>query len=874
MTSNSTDIQEGANFLDWLKTCSAVSVLSELADMLDLSDINIRRAPDRGVKIPEDLDARLSDMRSLSRRALEEDQPHCDYIVAITGMLSLLRYLRDGASPDFEEAFELFHTAKEKLGEKWDDPLNPFWQMFHVYLSWIHKDVVGMAPGYKATLSPYVSESQPGFQRADIIPLANFPEAPSITHDAFPIDPHAPDYLCMIGTALVRRFQVYHDRNDIDKAVDYGKKAISHSMSNPLCHAFHCHRLSTFLINRFDYFRAISDADAAAQYHILAFQTITDTPASESFQDSLELQALSVLRRLMSVGAGHNRPLDQRVIQLDDFYVSVIRPISPVFLIIRSALADFYQSSFLETGGSEPTHVHKIIEHCTKFLSNIPDSFSLELRLKCLDQLALAYQYRFGHSGAESDWNLHIEHLQALVRSLEDANRPGSWDTRELNLDDARRRLSLALIRRFSVSKDPSDLELANKLHELTVQDLDPASWHPHDYRVPLVLDMPSGLERRDRGSLRNCLTELHQSLERIAELTGGPTLPSSRLTHAMCAYYDWVLTSNPDSARSCIDICRDLASLPGTGPDIQSRAAVMWGQLAFTQGLLECLDAFQIASNLFSEVSSLQLGNRLQETYGKTLGFFPSIHAMATAAAVDFGNRVDLAIEYYEQGLSTTYRQLLQLRGEVQELERAHPTLAQRLAASSAKLLQLSNPDPTDSMSLDPATVSDERMEAAVEHRRVINEIRTKSGFDRLLLPLPYKELAVAATDGPVIMLSHAYANFAHALILLGANKVPVALGLPGVTQEAVDRFTRKLMTFLHRCNALRGTADDNNSGRAGKPSKPLPPRGSINSDEFEEVLDWLWNGIVDPVFKELREKRDHPGLFVCQQWLTTYLH
>lgn len=277
-----------------------------------------------------------------------------------------------------------------------------------------------------------------------------------------------------------------------------------------------------------------------------------------------------------------------------------------------------------------------------------------------------------------------------------------------------------------------------------------------------------------------------------------------------------------------------------------QHEAAIRWGEMALERDLPECLNAFEIAISSLS--GKVWIGNTLEDKHSELAGY--SFVPAAVAAALKFG-KASLAIEYLEQGLSVTYRQLLQLRDDVGDLAKEHPELARRLNALSDRLSRLSEGH-TEAFDGLGVRIGTENYQLGAEYNNLVTKIRTKPGFENLFLPLPYAKLAIASQCGPVVMIScDRVTESTNALIILNPDiEEPISLPLLQASLRDLRTLNIKLLDILGRFNISQRTSSDYEYNRAGRPS----PWGRDAKDlEFEGILKELWTRIVEPVFREL---------------------
>ncbi|KAF7775882.1 hypothetical protein Agabi119p4_4275 [Agaricus bisporus var. burnettii] len=268
-----------------------------------------------------------------------------------------------------------------------------------------------------------------------------------------------------------------------------------------------------------------------------------------------------------------------------------------------------------------------------------------------------------------------------------------------------------------------------------------------------------------------------------------------------------------------------------------------------------ECLDAFDLAFSLMSQKGEVEMGIKIADKY--TAAKSRHIHLfgeVAAAATLKFGRPPSRAIEYLEQTLSITYRQLLQMRTtSILGLADKYPHLARKLEDLSVDLQRSSSYRSTKTSQNEDIPFGTDNFRVTLEYRDLLNEIRRKPGFETLFLSLPYSRLAAAARDGPVIVLSgDIVTNSTRALIVLRHDtREPSLVQLPGAPPREIETQCRALKRLLgHHNKVLEKRSTQGDGGRAGGVGKR---RQDTAFEGFDEVLNWIWEKIVQPVYENL---------------------
>lgn len=181
--------------------------------------------------------------------------------------------------------------------------------------------------------------------------------------------------------------------------------------------------------------------------------------------------------------------------------------------------------------------------------------------------------------------------------------------------------------------------------------------------------------------------------------------------------------------------------------------------------------------------------------------------------------------VEILEQGLATTFQQMLQLK-----------TAVDRLPAEQAQIFQQL------SMKL-YSGASEDHMSLVNQRNELIQNIRKQPSFEFFLLPLPYNVLCHAAQGGPVVILS-SHRESCDGIIIVNPISEPVHIALPNVTLD---------LLYSHR-TILKKVCGRKIRGESVSTRLFGYQEGSLSSQEsFEDMLLWLWSSVVSPIYQAL---------------------
>jgi hypothetical protein len=194
-----------------------------------------------------------------------------------------------------------------------------------------------------------------------------------------------------------------------------------------------------------------------------------------------------------------------------------------------------------------------------------------------------------------------------------------------------------------------------------------------------------------------------------------------------------------------------------------------------------------------------------------------------AISACIDSSD-LRLAIELLEQGLGTTFQQLLQLKANYDFLPQSE---AQRLKRLSMDLYSGKAPHP---------------QRVAADRNTLINEIRNHPGLENFLRPRPYRDLCHVSQHGPIVILNSHY-DHCDSIILLNPTSDPFHILLPSVSIDSL-RAQKTLLRDLIKGRNVRSSE---------LPQAHLHARRERTEMGLEGFLSWIWTCIVKPIYVAL---------------------
>jgi hypothetical protein len=249
-------------------------------------------------------------------------------------------------------------------------------------------------------------------------------------------------------------------------------------------------------------------------------------------------------------------------------------------------------------------------------------------------------------------------------------------------------------------------------------------------------------------------------------------------------------------------------------------------------------LEAYVAAIRLLPRVANLSLGLslRLRELSG-------SEELCRTAAMRAFvSNQPTTAIELLEEGKTVFWQQALQTRAS--DLDTLPSDDKNQLQGILHRLEQENEPiHASDRAAIEQR--AEERRLLNIQAERLIDEIRTRPGFERFLKIPDYARLRQAAASGPVVILIDASSAF-FALIIKSQNDIePTAIALPSITVDHLHEL-RAQVSMLQMRELMENL----------EPAVDEVDRGLFNISRpmKDSTLGQIWKKIVYPVVEVLK--------------------
>ncbi|KAJ7683799.1 CHAT domain-containing protein [Mycena rosella] len=499
-------------------------------------------------------------------------------------------------------------------------------------------------------------------------------------------------------------------------------------------------------------------------------------------------------------------------------------------------------------------------------------------RPEALQNLAVFFGVRYQHLGDLQDLEDALQHFQEAVKLIPEAQ-----------IDRARcfRNLAVSFTLRYHKLGNLKDLEAAQNSHQAAVELIPELNFQNLAFRdryqrlgdfknpetalqnIQGVVDKMSvnnserathlhglALILRDRYQRLEDLTDLEAALkiskEAVDMTPDGHPGKAGCLQHLAVSLRDRYqrlhdlkdLEAALQSYRMALQLTP--ADHPETVGHLQEsswKAALDWASFSEQFQPADGLLAYSAAFKILPEI--LWVGHCIPVRHDAIRRLdIGQVTSNATRTSITLSNLTS-AVEILEQGLATTFQQMFQLKTDGDNL---HPEQGKTLRKLSYELYS--------GKSSNLRNIADER-------HSLLESIRRQSGLESFLLPKRYTVLRYASQRGPVVILN-SHKEHCDGILILNQTSYPVHVPLSHVTLEMLHFQKGTLQELLSRCN-VRSRGESESSRLFGHQECFT----SKSPDEcFKDLLAWLWDKIVSPVYQVLESHGIHNGRL---WWLAT---
>ncbi|KAJ7212683.1 CHAT domain-containing protein [Mycena pura] len=603
-----------------------------------------------------------------------------------------------------------------------------------------------------------------------------------------------------LAVSFSDRYQRLGSLQDLEAALQYDQEAVKLTPDNHPDKASRLQSLAISFRDRYQQLGSLQDLEEALRYDQEAVKlTPEDHPDKAG-----RLQSLAVfftdryrsLGNLQDLEAALQHKWEARLGDMEDLKAAIQHNQTAVNLTPADHpdkasrlqnLAVFFHDRYQRLGNLQD--LEAALQYNQEAVKLTPEDHPDKAHR--LQSLAVAFSDRYQTLGKFQDLEAALQYGQEAVKL-----------TPEDHPDKASRlrNLAISFTERYKRLGDLQDLEAAlkykRKAVNLTPQD------HP-DKANRLQSLAVSFRDRYQRlGNLQDLEAALQYDQEAVKLTPEDHPEKAIRLQSLAGSLVDrYKRSRTPKGLQDIHQYYSSSFNIVSSSPEESWKAALRWGLFAAQFQPTHCITAYKAAFSLLPEL---------------------------------------LWIEILEQGLATTFQQMLQLKISVDGLPDEQ---AQEFHQLSMKLY---------------SEGSDDSMSIVNRRNHLIKEIRNQPGFEFFLLPKPYNALRHAAQQGPVVILN-SHKESCDGIIILNPTSDPVHVAFPNVTLD-----------LLHSHSVvLKGLCGHRVRGESVSTRLFGYKEGfSSPKERFANMLTWLWTHIVEPVYKTLEAHDIHGGRL---WWLPT---
>ncbi|KAG9090181.1 hypothetical protein FRC06_001187 [Ceratobasidium sp. 370] len=637
-----------------------------------------------------------------------------------------------------------------------------------------------------------------------------------------------------LGLSYQNRFELQGGSDDLDKAIEYHKKAVSSASALHKNPAMSLNNLGTSYSLRFKRLGERGDLNTAIAYHL---QTLPLTPQNHPDRAAW-LNNLGSCYTTRFNSFGQLADLDESIKYLGQA-VSIPGEADQDKCAWLNNLGEAHRTRYEHL--KNLADLDLAIRYQTQALSITPDHHLFRPRF--LYSLSISYERRFGQLAKLMDIHLAINNASQAVTSTteNDVDKP-----RYLN------GLGIAHYARFSQIDEQKDLDIAvecvRQAYEL-VPDEDPDKKIWCSNLGSLYRERFERLQEPvDLSHAINYHTQAVSSM-----LEEHPVLPRALEELSKAYYFQYETLRDPNILNQAIDCAKRAAQSAVGDPFVRFRAARWWAEISIQYDPAGSLEAFQRAIEYIPQI--VWLGDATEHRY-KGVASLDNITMEAAAAAVTL-HKLDVALEWLEEGRTIVWSQLLQLQTHFNQLPAGQERLATELRQTAEALASRTfRAAPVPQLSRDQFSLEQENQR---QHRlaekwdSLVKQARLLPGMKDFLRSKKASSLVAAASTGAVVFVN-IHEQLCYSLIISTSNSTRdkiSSLGYPSSTyHKVVDARARMAFSLRGRSRAV-----------------VYEPEVHIT---IEETLKMLWVDIVKPVldllgYTDVKRGRGLPHITWC---------
>ncbi|KAJ6563129.1 CHAT domain-containing protein [Mycena vulgaris] len=441
-------------------------------------------------------------------------------------------------------------------------------------------------------------------------------------------------------------------------------------------------------------------------------------------------------------------------------------------------------------------------------------------RLGWLQSLAISHTHRYRRLGDLKDLNTALQMKQEAVNLTPDGHSDaGSFLS-----------LGLELKARYKRLGDLKDLEFALKLEQQAVNLIPKGHYSRPECLHNLGISFVTRYQRlKNIEDLASAISLLQ--IQEAVELTpdGHPDRALYLQSRASLIIHRYKRLGDLEDLHAVHSHYRASFNICTSTPEYSWNAALNWASFAHEFSAAYCVTAYSAAFKLLQDI--LWIGHSIPLRHH-------AVQRLNVGAATSTATRTCISLSYLrsavenlEQGIATTFQQMLQLKTNAEGLD---PEQARMFEKLSSELYSGTSVDP---------------MRSAIERQDLLDIIRRQPHLKYFLLPRPYHILSQASQGGSVVILN-SHKNGCDGIILLNPSSEPIHVPLRNVTLDMLQSQRLMLQELIGRCNVR--TREDSAATRLfGR--RELSTSKSIDQC-FADLLAWLGSNVLAPIYQQLK--------------------
>ncbi|KAL8367940.1 hypothetical protein RB599_003723 [Gaeumannomyces hyphopodioides] len=623
-------------------------------------------------------------------------------------------------------------------------------------------------------------------------------EVTDMAVDATPQDhPDRAAILNNLGGWLGRRFERTGSMDDLNRAVEVVDMAVDATPQNHPDRAGRLNNLGNQLGRRFERTGSMDDLNRAVEVTNMAVDaTPQNHPDRAGWLNNL---GAWLGRRFERTGSMNDL---NRAVEVTNIAVDATPQDHPDRARCLYNLGRQLGRRFERTGSMDD--LNRAVEVTNMAVNATPQNHPN--RAAMLSNLGRQLGRRFERTGSMDDLNRAVEVIDIAVDAT-----PQNHPDRAGRLSN----LGAWLGTRFDRTGSMDDLNRAVEVADMAVD----ATPQDHPDRAGDLNGLGNQLGRRfDRTGSINDLNRAVQTADMAVNATPQDHPDRATMLNNLGNRLGrrFERTGSMDDLNRALSSYKEGWSCPTAPPSIRIRSArEAAGILASQSSWQESAGLLHEAVNLLPAVSPRSLKHTDKQ---HMLADFAGLASMAAATTLNAGKEAHYALQPLELGRGVIASLLMEMRGDISDLEQQHPSLAREFTSLRD---ELDGPgDSATSISTDytPSwkSLADRRHKADQEFSKLIMRIRAKPGFDNFLGPPAANDLMAAADPDPIIVIN--LSPYRCDAFLAERNRIRV-LELPGLTMKEVQKQARD-----HRLSRTTG------------------------SFHVSPLLEWLWDAAARP--------------------------